>query len=135
MGELGRELVRELNFRNSRSSGPGGQHVNKTSSRVELIFDVKNSRCFGDIRRQRLLLNLKKYIDKEGVLHLVEESNRSQYRNKTMVTERFLALVEEGLKVPKKRRATKPSKNSVKRRLDSKKRRSDLKRGRKGSWE
>jgi ribosome-associated protein len=114
----------------SRGSGPGGQHVNKTSSRVELIFDLKNTEIIGEIRRERLFTNLKRYIDKEGLLHLVAESTRSQYRNKSEVCERFCDLIEEGLKVPKKRRKSKPSKASIRRRQDSKKKRSSLKKNR-----
>jgi len=135
LGELGRKLVQELKFRNSRSSGPGGQHANKTSSRVELIFDVKKSPCFGEIRKERLLKNLSNQLDKESCLHLTEEGNRSQHRNKEVVIERFLTLINKALIVPKKRRPTKKSKGSVKRRLDNKKKRSQLKKGRGGKWD
>lgn len=135
MGELGRKLVRELKFRSSCSSGPGGQHVNKTSSKVELIFDLLNTSCFGEVHRERLLKNLKNRIDKEGCLHMTEEGTRSQRRNKEVLIERFLDTINQALKVPKKRKPTKKSKASIKRRLDNKKKRSQLKRGRSRKWD
>src|SRR5512138_794498 len=79
----------ELEFRFARSSGPGGQHVNKTETQVELLFDVAHSPSLTDAQRQRLLSKLKNVIDSEGVLHLTAQSERSQLRNREIVTARF----------------------------------------------
>jgi ribosome-associated protein len=122
--------VSELSFRFSRSSGPGGQHVNRTETRVELLFDLASSPSLSEYQRTRALQNLAPYLDKRGVLHLVSQSSRSQLRNREEVVERFRALMREALKTPRKRRATQPSKAARERRLQEKKRRGDTKRSR-----
>jgi ribosome-associated protein len=120
----------ELKFRFSRSSGPGGQHVNRTETRVELLFDLASSPSLGDFQRARALEKLSPYVDKNGFLHLVSQSSRSQLRNREEVVERFRTLMRGALKVPRKRRATGPTWAARQRRLEQKKRRSDLKRQR-----
>ena len=72
----------ELQFRFARSSGPGGQHVNRTATQVELLFDVANSPSLEEVQRQRVLSKLKSRIDKEGILHLVSQETRSQLRTR-----------------------------------------------------
>ncbi|MBP7687476.1 MAG: aminoacyl-tRNA hydrolase [Thermoflexales bacterium] len=120
----------ELRYRFVRSSGPGGQHVNKAETQVELTFDVAHSPSLSDVQRQRVLSKLKNLIDAEGVLHLTAQSERSQLRNREAVTERFRALLVAALHVPKTRRPTKPSAAAKERRIASKKRRGQAKQNR-----
>jgi ribosome-associated protein len=114
-------LLKELKFKAVRSSGAGGQHVNKVSSKVELIFDLQNSSEFSEDEKIVLLKNLQTKLTKENILLLSCDESRSQHKNKEIVIKRFLQLIINGLKVPKKRKATKPSKSSVQKRLDKKK--------------
>ena len=79
----------EINYRTTRSGGPGGQHVNKAETQVELLFDVTHSPSLDEAQRQRILSQLKNLIDQDGVLHLVAQSERSQLRNREIVTARF----------------------------------------------
>ena len=118
----------EVSFRTSRSSGPGGQHVQKSSTRVELLFDIPSSPSLTDKQRERILERLAGYIDTDGVLHLVSQSERSQLRNKKDVIARFQRLLREALRRRKRRKATRPTGASIERRLKTKKRRSETKR-------
>jgi ribosome-associated protein len=113
----------DLSWRFSRSSGPGGQHVNTTDSRVQLTFDLAGSEAFPERLKQRL-------IDRLGEQVVVVASEfRSQHRNRVAAEERLAALLEDGLRPPPARRVpTKPSKGSQRRRVDAKKRRSETKR-------
>ncbi len=120
----------ELSFRFSRSGGPGGQHAQKTSTRVELLFDVANSPSLTDAQRSRVLKRLSGYVDKAGVLHLVSQSERSQLRNREEVVSRFEAMVRQALKRRKRRRLTRPSAAARERRLREKRQRSQLKKSR-----
>jgi len=120
----------ELHFRFARSGGPGGQRVNRSATQVELLFDVANSLSLDEVQRQRVLTKLKSRLDKEGVLHLVSQETRSQLRNREEVVERFQELMRDALRVPKKRRPTRPSRAVRERRLEGKRRRSKTKRDR-----
>jgi ribosome-associated protein len=120
----------ELDFRYSRSSGPGGQHAQKSSTRVELLFDVANSPSLDTDQRARVMKRLAGYIDAEGVLHLASQSERSQYRNREEVVERFQDLMRQALKRRKRRKPTRPTASSKERRLKRKKRRSEKKKRR-----
>ena len=117
----------EVRYRTMRSSGPGGQHVNKTETQVELIFDVAHSPSLTDAQRQRILSQLKNLVDQDGVLHLTAQSERSQLRNREIVTARFQAVLAAALRVPKTRRPTRPTAASKAKRLESKKRRGQVK--------
>ena len=117
----------ELGFQFSRSSGPGGQHVQKSSTRVELRFDVANSPSLTDAQRARVQKRLPSYVDSSGILHLVSQSERSQHRNREEVVARFEVLLREALKRRKKRKATKPSAASKEKRLEKKHKRSEKK--------
>jgi len=117
----------EIRYRTTRSGGPGGQHVNKTETQVELLFDVAHSPSLTETQRQRLLTQLKNLIDQEGVLHLTAQSERSQLRNREVVTERFQSVIAGALHEPKKRRPTRPTAASKTRRIESKKRRGQIK--------
>ncbi len=114
-------IIHELNFKAVRSSGAGGQHVNKVSSKIELIFDLQNSSELTDDEKILLTKNLQSKLTKENVLLLQCDESRSQHKNKEIVIERFLELIKNGLKVPKKRKATKPTKSSVEKRIEKKK--------------
>jgi len=117
----------ELHFQFSRSSGPGGQHVNRTASQVELTFDVLHSPSLDEAQRARVLSKLKSYIDTRGVLHLTSQTTRSQHRNRAEVVERFILLLQRALHVPRRRIPTKPSAAAEARRLAEKQRASVVK--------
>jgi ribosome-associated protein len=91
----------EVHYRTARSGGPGGQHVNKTETQVELLFDVAHSPSLNETQRQRILSKLPNIIDSEGMLHLTAQSERSQLRNREMVTARFREVLAAALRVPK----------------------------------
>ena len=112
----------ELTFKATRSSGPGGQHVNKTSSRVELTWSPKTSAALSLELRARALQRLANRLDGRGVLHLVSDRTRSQLQNREDVVERFAGILRAALTIPKIRRPTKVSKGVKARRLDAKKR-------------
>jgi ribosome-associated protein len=114
-------IIQELNFKAIRSSGAGGQHVNKVSSKVELTFDLENSKGLSGEEKELLFKNLASKLTKEKVLILTSSESRSQHKNKELVIKRFFKTLKNGLKIPKKRKATKPSKNSIQKRLDRKK--------------
>ena len=114
-------ILKELKFKAVRSSGAGGQHVNKVSSKIELTFDLENSSGFTDDEKELLLRNLKTRLTKENLLLLNCDESRSQHKNKEIVIKRFLKIIMSGLIIPKKRKATKPSKTSIKKRLEKKK--------------
>ncbi|MDX6263968.1 MAG: ribosome-associated protein [Kribbellaceae bacterium] len=118
----------ELAWRFSRSSGPGGQSVNTTDSRVELSFDVVASSALTEVLKARALERLgSRLVD--GVLTVAASEQRSQWRNREAARTRLAALIREAIAAPpRKRRPTRPSKNAVRRRLDDKKRRGDTKR-------
>jgi ribosome-associated protein len=112
----------ELHFQFSRSGGPGGQHVNRTASQVELTFDVLHSPSLNEAQRARILSKLKSSIDTRGVLHLASQTTRSQHRNRAEVVERFTLLLQRALHVPKRRIPTKPSAAAEAQRLAEKQR-------------
>lgn len=117
----------ELDVRVSRSSGAGGQHVNKTSSRVEIFWNVLASRALDDEQRNRLREKLASRLTSDGSVRVVASDMRSQSRNRELAEERLAELVRRALVVPKKRRATKPTKAAKEARLESKKRHSTKK--------
>ncbi|MFT6870377.1 MAG: ribosome-associated protein [Paraglaciecola sp.] len=115
-------IIKELNFKATRSSGAGGQHVNKTSSKIELSFDLANSNSLNENDKNILKAKLASKLTKENVLILFCEETRSQHRNKDLAIKRFLNLIKTNLIRPKKRRTTKPSKGAIKKRVETKKR-------------
>lgn len=96
------KIIKELKFKAVRSSGAGGQHVNKVSSKVELIFDLQNSSELTEEEKELLSKNLKTKLTKENLLLLSCDESRSQHRNKEIVIKRFLEIISKGLIVPKK---------------------------------
>jgi ribosome-associated protein len=134
MGDMAGESIRvtrtvelplsEVVLRTSRSSGPGGQHAQKTETRVEAVFDVERSDALSDVQKRRV-------VARAGpVLRAIAQDERSQARNRDLALERLVGQLREALRVPRKRRATKPSQAAVERRLEEKRRRSRLKRQR-----
>jgi ribosome-associated protein len=112
----------EIELRTSRSSGPGGQHAQKSETRVEAVFDVEASNALSDAQKRRV-------VAKAGpVLRAIAQDERSQLRNKDLATERLVESLREALRVPRRRVPTKPSAASRERRLEQKKRRSQVKR-------
>ena len=125
----------ELTYRATRSGGPGGQHVNKTSSRIELLWNVRTSRALDDARRARLLEKLATRIDGEGVLRVVASKERSQKQNRDAAEERLADLVRRALAEQKPRKRTKVPRAAKEARLEEKKRNARKKAERKGSWD
>jgi ribosome-associated protein len=124
-------LISELTYKAVRSSGSGGQHVNKVASKVMLYFSIENSEVFTDEEKQRLKDFFRNRLNKQGVLILDSGESRSQFRNKTIVTQRFLKLIEEGLKEEKDRKPTKVPKAVKQKRLETKRKNSEKKANRK----
>jgi len=116
----GRDLGPELVFAASRSSGPGGQHVNKVSTKVELRFDVVNSNLLKPAEKALILEKLAKKITLDGILIIVSQSERSQLRNKEKALGKFYLLIGKALTPKKKRKATRPSASSIEKRLEKK---------------
>jgi ribosome-associated protein len=117
----------ELEYRASRSSGPGGQHVNTSSTRIELVWDITTSTALDDEQRSRLLARLAPRLDSAGRLRLVSGAFRSQLRNREAVTERLQTVVAAALAVPKRRKRTRIPAAAKAARLEAKRRRSALK--------
>lgn len=118
---------REIEISFIRASGPGGQHVNKVSSAVQLRFDVRGSQAYSDDVRVRLEKLAGSRLTREGVLVLTAQEHRSQERNREDAIERLLTLIRAAAVVPKTRHATRPTLGSKKRRLESKSKRSGVK--------
>jgi len=112
----------ELAVSFSASGGPGGQHANKAATRVELSFDVEMSSALSDIQRERLIAKL------GSVVRVVADDERSQLRNRTLAEERLAVKLRDALHVPRRRRATQPTRGSQRRRVDAKKQRGETKR-------
>jgi|TARA_R110002020_G_scaffold193717_6_gene394251 ribosome-associated protein len=115
------QIIRELSFKAVRSSGAGGQHVNKTSSKVELYFDLEASEGLLEEEKARLIKKLATRLTKENLLILNSEESRSQHKNKELVIAKFFELLRENIKKPKPRKKTKPSKAAKLKRLKAKK--------------
>jgi ribosome-associated protein len=125
------KLISELQFKAVRSSGAGGQNVNKVSSKVVLSFDVKNSNAFSNEEKLLLVTNLSSRLTIDKILILNCDEDRSQLKNKEIVIKRFLAILEQGLYIPKIRKATKIPKSVIRKRLKDKKNLSETKKNRK----
>ena len=122
----------ELEYRASRSGGPGGQHVNTASTRIELLWNLTTSRVLSDEQRERLRLRLASRLDSTGSVRVVASNRRSQQQNRQAADERLAALVRHALHVPKRRRPTRPTKAANDKRISEKKHRGEIKRARQG---
>ena len=114
-------LIKELSFKAIRSSGPGGQHANKVSSKIVLSFDIFNSIDLSEEEKEILISNIKTRLTTENILILNCDESRSQHKNKEIVIERFLQIITDGLKVQKPRKKTKIPKAVIRKRLVNKK--------------
>ncbi|GAA4309869.1 alternative ribosome rescue aminoacyl-tRNA hydrolase ArfB [Nibribacter koreensis] len=115
------DLSPELVFQTSRSSGPGGQNVNKVESRVEVWFSIENSALLSPEQKELMLEKLAPRLNKEGFLHLASQEDRSQLVNKELATQKLYETLEQALHRPKPRKKTRPSKASVQKRIEAKK--------------
>lgn len=125
----------ELEIRATRAGGPGGQHVNKTSTRVEVVWRMAESAALSEAQRDRLRTVLASRLDSRGALRVVAADTRSQSRNRELALERLASVVRAALVIPKVRRPTKPSRAAQARRVETKKRRSARKRDRRWKGE
>ena len=124
------KIIKELDFKAVRSSGAGGQNVNKVSSKVVLSFDLNKSEALTTEEKNLLETKLASRLTNENILILQCDEDRSQLKNKGIVIKRFLALIEQGLVIPKIRKATKISKSAIRKRLKDKKNTSEIKKNR-----
>jgi ribosome-associated protein len=124
------KLVAELNYKAVRSSGAGGQNVNKVSSKVVLTFDLKSSQALTEVEKILLKKNLSSRLTSDAILILNCDEDRSQLRNKDIVTKRFLEVVKKGLFIQKSRKETRVPKSAIRKRIKNKKSTSQLKQNR-----
>lgn len=125
------KIISELSFKAVRSSGAGGQNVNKVSSKVVLTFDLNASQALSDEEKLLLTTNISSRLTSENILILNCDEDRSQIKNKDIVVKRFLEIIKKGLFVPKIRKATKIPKSVIKKRIKDKKNISEIKQSRK----
>ena|ERR1035438_8238634 len=128
------KLDSELFFTASRSSGSGGQNVNKVSTKVELHFDVMNSKLLTDEQKQLIFLKLKNHINKDGILKITVQETRSQFENKEIALKKFHSFIAFSFQRPKKRIRTKATKSSKEKRIQQKKRKGEIKKMRREKW-
>jgi ribosome-associated protein len=125
------KIISEVQYKAVRSSGAGGQNVNKVSSKVVLTFEIDPSQGLRDEEKELLKVNLSSRLTTDFVLILNCDENRSQFRNKEIVTKRFLEVIKKGLEVPKIRKQTKIPKSAIRKRLKNKNNASQIKQNRK----
>ena len=125
------QLIKELTFKTSRSSGSGGQNVNKVSTKVELRFDIDISGLLTENEKERIKSKLKNRISNDNILIISSDVERTQLGNKKKVIELFFELLEKALRKPKKRIKTRPTKASIEKRLKEKKIQAEKKKSRK----
>jgi ribosome-associated protein len=115
------QLLTEVQFSASRSSGPGGQNVNKVNTKIELRFSVQESEVLDELQKQLILLKLKNRINNQGELLVTSSAERTQWRNKEKTTKKFFELIEKSLTKPRKRKKTQPTMSSRLKRMENKK--------------
>lgn len=129
------ELEKEFTFRTARSGGKGGQNVNKVETKVELLWDFRNSALFTEIEKDKIAIRLSNKINKEHIFQIVTEEERTQLRNKAIAIKKAIMLINESLKENKPRKPSKPSKASVRKRLNDKRKQSLKKINRGGGFD
>jgi ribosome-associated protein len=129
------DLQKEVIYKASRSGGKGGQNVNKVSTKVELLFDIASSALFTDDEKQLLLQKLQSRMNRDGLIQVMSEEERSQYMNKEKALEKLHHILAKALFRPKRRKATKPSKAVIEARLEKKKLQSAKKSSRKRDFD
>ncbi|WP_144281149.1 alternative ribosome rescue aminoacyl-tRNA hydrolase ArfB [Chryseobacterium echinoideorum] len=126
-----KKFQHELSYKTSRSSGSGGQNVNKVETSVTVMWKVEDSAVFTEIEKERIFFKLKNRINSEGILQFTVSESRTQLQNKKIAAEKIQEIVHLALIIPKKRIATKPSKGKIEKRLENKKKISEKKENRK----
>ncbi len=124
------ELLLECKYKTSRSSGAGGQHVNKVETRVTIIFNISESKILDESQIEMIFSKLNNIISKKGILQISSQKYKSQIKNKTDAETKFIEIMEKALKIPKKRKKIKISKEAKLKRLNDKKLHSDKKKSR-----